>query len=114
MLRYAKKASKDYNGGSPRNLITSDQLWLPSYRELGYTNSNYIESSGPIYSEVFKNAETRSRSRVNGSNYGYWTRSSYTDNASAFLLVQSDARIAYSNANNTRGVVLGFCTGAST
>ena len=90
-------------------LTVADTVWIPSYREiLGGTS---YEDSGPIYSAVFDSAAHRIKRDygfgIGGSNY-WWLRSAY--NALNFRLINNQGSGGDANANNVRGLVLGFCT----
>jgi len=88
--------------------IDVEKLWIPSTREIfGY---NYVESTGVIYSDIFKDNTSRIKT-VNGT-ASYWWLRSQNSNTVNFSCVNPDGTI-YSTAGmqNERGVVIGFCLG---
>ena len=85
---------------------TTDDVWIPSRREVGITSS--AESSGPAYSDGFSNNASRIKMQVGGSSgTNWWLRSAY--NASAFGRVITSGDSNYNSANTSYGVALGFC-----
>lgn len=113
MIVPASKTSRDYNGGSPQDLTSIETLWIPSYREI-FGGSSY-EQSGPVYSNLFSSAAARIKKRYGtGSASSWWLRSANASNAAYFRYVSSGGGSGndYGVANGTRGVVVGFCTGA--
>ena len=108
-----KEVNKTYRVKSPSDTTETiaDTLWIPSYKEVGFTNSSYVESSGVVYSDVFTNNTTRTIKQGNfglGSASIWWLRSAY--NAYYFSYVSSYGSESYNNASYSYGLVLGFCT----
>ena len=90
---------------------TYDSLWMPSRRELGLGLTS--ESSiAPVYSKAFTSDSARLR-KIVGSTSGsiYWTRSS--DSAYTYSPVNASggSYVQYVGANNSYGVLVGFCLG---
>lgn len=83
---------------------TTDDVWIPGHREIFNTTS--YETTGPVYSTVFTNANSRIKNR-NGSASSWWLRAASSD---------SYCRSVRGNGNDTGnlayyggGVALGFC-----
>lgn len=107
MIEISKKTSRDYNNGSPRDLISYDKIWIPSYREI-FGETSY-EESGPIYDSI----SSRKKLHNDGSTSIWWLRSAY--NSTDFWDISSGGYKNHNFANSsTVGVALGFCTGVST
>ena len=51
-LKAVAKTSRDYNGGSQRDLTTNEKVWIPSYREI-FGGTSY-EQTGVIYNMIYK------------------------------------------------------------
>lgn len=104
------KATYIYNSDetATKNAITTDDVWIPSYREIfGSTSS---ESEGIYYSGVFNSSTMRTKMKVNGSSAtSWWLRSA--NNTNYFRGVGSSG---WANgggyAYNSDNVALGFCT----
>ena len=105
-----KKTSFGYNADetTTANMSTSDEVWIPSYREIfGGTGR---ETEGAVYSGVFNSAARRQKMKVNGSSAaGWWLRSA--TGANLFRCVGSNGGYDYGAASGTSGVALGFCLG---
>lgn len=106
-----KKVVKTYRSKSPNDetLSVGDILWIPSYKEVGFTNSTYVESDGVVYSGLFPNQNSRIKYNSSGSASYWWLRSAYS--TTNFRGVNADGGGSYYIADYTLGVVLGFCTG---
>ena len=103
-----KEVTKTYRVKSPTDETKSiaDTVWIPSYKEVGFTNASYVESSGVTYSSVFSSNANRIK-HLNGSAGYWWLRSAYgTVN---FSYVDNSGGEDSSGADNTGGLVLGFC-----
>lgn len=90
------------------NTVSQDDVWIPSYREVGFTSS-YYESQGVKYSALFPANSNRVRAKVGGSAYYWFLRSSYNYDYSIFTGVINDGSYYFLNCYDTCGVVLGFC-----
>lgn len=101
---------KSYRSKSPNDetLWSDDEIWIPSYKEVGFTNTSYIESDGVVYSSLFSSSENRKKDDTSGSNSFWWLRSAYS--ATYFSCVDTGGYGNSTNAYNTNGVVFGFCT----
>ena len=108
-----KEVNKTYRCKSPSDTTETiaDTLWIPSYKEVGFTNASYVESDGVVYSDVFTSNANRTIKQGNfglGSAYNWWLRSAY--NTNVFSYVNSNGNENYHYANVSHGLVLGFCT----
>lgn len=111
MLISTSKVSRDTVNN--RDLITNDYLWLPSYREV-FGSSSYYEQSGPIYSSMFYNSNTRRRSTTNWSSDTWNLRTPHKTNRECCLTVNNYGNLDYSSIAFRKYYLIGFCTGAST
>jgi hypothetical protein len=84
---------------------TSDDVWIPGHREIFNTTS--YETTGPVYSTVFTNANSRIKNH-NGSASYWWLRAA--SSAGSFRSVNNAGAGNYSYASGGGGVALGFCT----
>lgn len=110
MIRPSKKTSRDYNNGSPRDIISNDEIWIPSYREI-FGGTSY-EQSGPIYNVFYNSNQRRRKTNINASFTEWWLRTVY--DSTDFGGVYYNGTFMAPSADNTKGVALGFCTGEST
>jgi len=107
-----KEVNKTYRCKSPSDTTETiaDTLWIPSHREVGFTNL-YIESEGPVYSEVFNSNSNRIMKQGNlglGSAGYWWLRSAC--NTYSFSGVGTNGSESNNGAISPLGLVLGFCT----
>ena len=95
---------------SDADLTTTEELWIPSYREVFGGTS--CEATGPVYSSLFKDSASRIKKKYGtGSADFWWLRSA--GSSTYFRCVLSIGGYYGSDASNSRGVVLGFCTKAA-
>lgn len=94
----------DTSGTKVLNHVTSDDVWIPSGREIAGGTS--FESVGPVYTDVFDSAAARIKSR-NGSAYFWFLRS--TIDTSRFNCVFKTGSVDFTTANDTVSIALGFC-----
>ena len=89
----------------------TDDVWMPSLREMGYSNVNdRQETSGPIYSEVFTSNSVRQKHAVNeSSNSYYWLRFANYNGRSTACLVSSDGHWSSYAVSSGNYLALGFC-----
>lgn len=105
-----KKTSRGFDtaGTATADMSTSDEVWIPSNREI-YGGTSY-ETQGPVYSGVFNSAARRQKMKVNGSSAaGWWLRSA--NNTHSFRYVYSSGDGYGNDAGGAAGVALGFCLG---
>ena len=107
---------KSYRSKSPNDetLWSDDEIWIPSYKEVGFTDASYIESDGVTYPDLFTSGTasaanaTRVKYDSSGSANNWWLRSA--GSASGFRYVLNGGIENNSSAKYTNGVVFGFCT----
>ena len=110
MIVPATKTS--YDKTTSADLTTYEKLWIPSAREV-FGGSSY-EQSGPVYSSIFPDANSRKRIPYGSSSaYSWWLRSAYSSSTTNFRSVSYNGDVYSNDANSTGGVVLGFCIGAA-
>jgi len=102
----ANKTYKDYTNGVQ---TSTDELWIPSEREV--FNSGSYETTGPTYTSIFKDNASRIKTQ-NGSARIWWLRSA--NNSTSFRYVSGGGSSGNNNVYNTHGVALGFCLGTET
>jgi len=92
----------DTSGQLVKDDVTSDKLWLFSYKETGLGTAS--ETLGPVYGLYFTD-----RARKNQSDYpaSWWMRSA--QNTSDFYLVSSNGSQSSYSAGSALGVIFGFC-----
>lgn len=56
-----KEVTKTYRTKLPNDetLSIADTVWIPSYKEVGFTNASYVESNGVVYSGIFDSMANR-------------------------------------------------------
>lgn len=84
---------------------TQDKLWIPSALEV--LGGVVYEQTGPAYRILFGDNDRRIKFTQSGSNSIWWLRSAYSN--ARFRYVSSNGGNGNNGANNTYGVVLGFC-----
>ena len=105
-IKEVTKYSQIYNsaGSSVNNVSTTDDVWIPSRREV-FGN---METSGPVYTDLFADANSRKKSKVGATSASSWWLRSATSDA-AFNSVSSGGDSYNSNATHSYCVTLGFC-----
>ena len=97
----------DTSGSAVNNVESTETIWLPSCREI-FGGTSY-ETTGPTYTALFKDAESRKKYKVGSSSAcWWWLRSAYSH--SNFYSVSNYGYYYYSYANYAGGVAVGFCT----
>ena len=107
-IKEVTKYSKSYNsaGTAVNNAATTDDVWIPSDREI-FGGSSY-ETSGPVYTDLFTDEDSRKKSVVGvASASQWWLRSASGSNR--FHSVRDNSTIASSVAISSYSVALGFC-----
>lgn len=107
---------KSYRSKSPNDetLWSDDEIWIPSYKEVGFTSTSYIESDGVTYPDLFTSGTTSAANATrvkydsSGSANNWWLRSA--SSTANFRYVSNIGSESNGIANNTFGVVFGFCT----
>ena len=107
LIKPVSKTSYDKTTAS--DLTSTEKLWIPSAREI-FGGTSY-EQSGPAYSDIFKDSTSRKRAVFGSSSFAnWWLRSAYSGYDTYFRRVGSGGNADSSNASNSSGVCLGFCT----
>lgn len=103
------EVDKTYRSKSPNDetLTIADTIWIPSYKEVGFTNATYVESDGVVYSGIFTSNANRIKYNASGTAADWWLRSAY--GTTSFRRVGNDGGENNNNAYYTGGVVFGFC-----
>ena len=104
-----KEVSKTYRSASTgETLSIVDTVWVPSLRELGVTESQYIkiESQGVIYSDMF--TSDKKRIKFDSTNFGgsWWSRSG---NGNTTYIISNSGGASWTPSTSKSGLVLGFC-----
>ena len=103
------EVDKTYRSKSPNDetLTIADTLWIPSYKEVGFTNASYVESDGVIYSGVFSSNANRIKYDASGAAASWWLRSAR--GTTYFRYVGNSGSENDYYASYAYGVVFGFC-----
>lgn len=105
-IKEVTKYSQIYNsaGSAVNNVSTTDDVWIPSRREM----AGNTETSGPVYTDLFADANSRKKSVVGAtSTSAWWLRSA--GNVSSFNCVTTGGNNYSNGAGSSYGVALGFC-----
>ena len=96
----------DTAGNKVKNVATTDDVWIPSNLEI-FGGTSY-ETLGHVYSDVFMDANSRKKFKVGASSSDpWWMRSARSTGGFRFLYPSGD--VSYDNADNIKGIALGFC-----
>ena len=107
-INAVKKISNAYDVNETAfQQTTYDKLWIPGHREI--FNSTSYDQTGPVYSAIYKDADSRKKAKVGGSAYYWWLRSA--NSAAFFRYVISSGDGSSSYADGTYGVCPGFSLG---
>ena len=100
---------KSYRTKSPNDetLWSDDEIWIPSHKEVGFTNTSLIESDGVVYSGLFNSNAERIKKDASGSRY-WWLRSASTTDR--FTCVDTAGQESSNRASNELALAFGFCT----
>ena len=101
---------KSYRSKDPNDetLWSDDEIWIPSYKEVGLRDSYYIESDGVVYSELFSSNVARIKYDTSDSARSWFLRSVHGNGI--FVTMGTVGTIGTSGAETQEGVVFGFCT----
>jgi len=101
----------DFHGTAVNNVVTMDDVWIPSYREV--SASTDVESVGVVYEALFSNDNSRIKAQVSADTRLSWfLRSAHDNNNSKVVLYNGG--LLYTLAKSENGVALGFCLGPDT
>lgn len=109
VIKYSR--IKDTTGASVANATTTDDIWIPSDREI--FNRTAYESAGPAYAALFSDNYTRTKHKVGSSSgIAWWLRTAEINATVLFVCVSNNGMISTASASlkNTVGIALGFCT----
>ena len=107
-IKSVKKYTTNINtaGSTVNNVESTEDVWIPSAREVGITG---YENSGQSYTSLFTDSNSHIKKKTGGtSGTSWWLRSA--NNTAGFGYVHSSGNGYSSDANNSYGVTLGFCT----
>jgi hypothetical protein len=90
------------------DVATTEDVWIPSRHEIFDGTTQYYETKGPRYSEIFSSNDSRNKSKVGETSTSYWWLRS-ASNSGNFSGVNNNGSSGNNNANNSYGVALGFC-----
>ena len=102
---------KSYRSKSPNDetLWSNDEIWILSYKEVGFTNASYVESDGVVYSGLLSSTANRIKYDTSSLEATWWLRSAY--DTSKFSRTNSNGTASSNSASGMAiGVVFGFCT----
>lgn len=115
VIKYTNKRTDDTTWTT---ISTTENIWLPSYREMS-NNTSYCEISGVQYNSIFTDDTSRKKATLGlslSNGLIYWTRSasgnSYIGDANSFVAVCRDGSITYGGipAASLYKIAIGFCT----
>ena len=108
-IKTVKKYSSHYeNSAIVKDVVSSDDVWVPGNREIfGVTG---YETQGPVYSDVFKDSNTRKKKKVGASSTDFWWLRSARD-ATDFQGTTYGGLGGRDSVSFSNGVALGFCIG---
>ena len=107
-IKSVKKYTRtiDTSGATVNNVETTEDVWIPSAREI-FGGTSY-ETTGPQYTVVYSDANSRIKYNVTGGSAAWWwLRSAYGYNY--FYCVNLNGSYNDYDAYNYNGVALGFC-----
>lgn len=107
-IKEVTKYSRIYNpaGNAVDNVASTEDVWIPSRKEMNFDTS--YESNCPVYDSAFPDNASRIKMKTGATSAAWWwLRSAY--NGSNFGSVYSDGSNRGSYADDSGGVVLGFC-----
>lgn len=94
--------------GNIANAETTDDVWIPSRREVNLTNAK--ETSGPVYSSLFSDNTSRIKTKTGATSASiWWLRSAADSGDNDFNGVSSSGSNSHYGASNRYFVALGFC-----
>lgn len=99
-----KQFENKTSAGNQSTVINTDVDWfaLPSEIEIFGSATNSAPGEGTQF--TWYGTEANRIKKVNGSAYGWWERSPYTSNTTAFCFVLANGSAGNSGASSTRGL----------
>lgn len=110
LIKSTKKYTKTYSNSSA---ISYDDVWIPSFREVMFTNDqyNYKEQNGAHYDGIFNTSLLRKRSQIGSSTFReYWLRTTPSSYSTHYYYVSSNGSYGSQSNTSTSYVLIGFCT----
>jgi len=107
-IKSVKKYTRtiDTSGATVNNVETTEDVWIPSAREI-FGGTSY-ETTGPQYTVVYSDANSRIKYNVTGGSAAWWWLRSASGNSN-FYCVNGKGNNSNNDANGINGVALGFC-----
>lgn len=104
-----REVQKKTSAGSQSSSIqtTNDKLFLLSEIEIFGSTTYSFAGEGKQY-DYYKAGNSKVKN-LSGSAYGWWERSPYSRNSTAFCFVDNGGYANAYDASNSRGVAFGFC-----
>lgn len=103
------RVNKTYYSQSDEAILVSvDDLWIPSVREI--LGDNSYENSGVYYAAIYKDVSSRIKNLAGVASL-WWLRSAYVNSLYNFRSVGTGGSIGNRTASGMLGVCLGFCLG---
>jgi len=107
LIKAVSKTSYDKTTGA--DVTSTEKLWIPSARET-FGGASY-EQSGPVYSTIYKDSNSRKKTKFGSSSFAdWWLRSAYSNSNTNFRYVVSSGSARNGIAGSSYGVCLSFCT----
>lgn len=106
VIKYSK--IMDASGNGANNVLTIDDVWIPSKHEIFDGTTQYYETKGPRYSEIFPSNDSNNKSKVGETSASYWFLRSAAS-ISNFNGVNKDGINVYIVASDSCAIALGFC-----
>ena len=106
-IKEVKKYSHRYDT-SENNALTTDDVWIPSKRELSTINT--METLGPSYASLFPDNQSLVKCKVGLTSGSYWWTRSTGSGSTGFFAVSDNGYINDTNASGRFFIALCFCT----
>lgn len=107
-IKFVNKTYYSFDGNTTNTLITSDDIWLLSSRELNLFPLGGKESMGCIYDELFSDANSRIKRR-SGTKVVWWTRTRSDSNDYRFYSITEGGKDYTNIMSQKKYTVFGFC-----
>ena len=97
---------RDASDKTINNVISIDDIWIPSYREV--YGSQQCETEGVVYTDLFKTDKDRAKNKTEKSDTeSWWLRSVFNDNFYYSVYYYGNSN-SY-QADRKSGIAFGFC-----
>lgn len=107
MKAVTKVSKKVFDSSTSVSITTTDTVWIPSHKEMNFSDPVSEESNGKVYSLAFPDAESRIR---NTSDIPWCFLRTAKNNGSMFVMYRATGDLSYIGPTTAGGVLLGFCT----